>query len=273
MFVFQLKITIILPTINILLKNIMILKKPTSRLSIVNLFADFILSKIPQENESIIQVIDCKNFFVLKGKTSSKDVLDMSKISDEFTLKFSKYMDGVKLSHTIDLIEYDCSLKKSTELKHTYHYSQNCAYHSKQIESFKLNEASYNYDYFVKEVLDDELVLVSEFPHGYSLDQGRLLYYYGKHIIYGIPYNFIYSSLTLLLSTEKHEDGDQIFSIYNNTTNEEESQLSSIVLDVYDFDMSWLRSEIKKVDWSFEITNPLEDYEFIKKKNKDFILI
>ena len=251
----------------------MILKKPTSRLSIVNLFADFILSKIPQDNESIIQVVDCKNFFVLKGKTSSKDVLDMSKISDEFTLKFSKYMDGIKLSHTIDLIEYDCNLKKSTELKYTYHYSQNCSYHSKQIESFKLNESSYDFDYFVREVLDDELVLVSEFPHGYSLDQGRLLYYYGKHITYGIPYNFIYSSLTLLLSTEKHEDGDQIFSIYNNTTNEEESQLSSIVLDVYDFDMSWLKSEIKKVDWSFEITNPLEDYEFIKKKNKDFILI
>lgn len=251
----------------------MILKKPTSRLSIVNLFADFILSKIPQENESIIQVIDCKNFFVLKGQTSTKDILDMSKISDEFTSKFSKYLGDVKLSHTIDLIEYDCNLKKVSELKHTYHYSQNCSYHSNQINSFNEKESSYDYNYFVREVLDDELVLVSEFPHGYSLDQGRLLYYYGKHIVYGIPYNFVYSSLTLSLSTNKDEDGDQIFSIYNNTTNEEEPQLSSVVLDVYDFDMSWLRSEMKKVDWSFELTNPLEDYEFIKKKNKDFILI
>jgi hypothetical protein len=26
------------------------------------------------------------------------------------------------------------------------------------------------------------------------------------------------------------------------------------------------------VDWSIEITNPLEDYDFLKKKVKDFII-
>jgi hypothetical protein len=44
------------------------------------------------------------------------------------------------------------------------------------------------------------------------------------------------------------------------------------LLDVFDFDMSWLEKEIKKVDWSIELTNPLQEYSFIKRRNKDLIL-
>ena len=36
--------------------------------------------------------------------------------------------------------------------------------------------------------------------------------------------------------------------------------------------MNWLEKEIKKVDWSIELTNPLEEYSFIKRRNKDLIL-
>jgi hypothetical protein len=46
----------------------------------------------------------------------------------------------------------------------------------------------------------------------------------------------------------------------------------SAILDVFDFDKTWLSAEMKKVDWSIELTNPLEEYSFIKKKNKDFII-
>jgi len=41
---------------------------------------------------------------------------------------------------------------------------------------------------------------------------------------------------------------------------------------MFDFDFSWLKNEIKKVEWYSEITNPLEDYDFLKKKIKDFII-
>ena len=51
----------------------MILKSPTSKLSIVNLLADYILNKIPKDEESIIQVVDCMNFYVIKGKTTYKE--------------------------------------------------------------------------------------------------------------------------------------------------------------------------------------------------------
>jgi hypothetical protein len=48
--------------------------------------------------------------------------------------------------------------------------------------------------------------------------------------------------------------------------------LTSAILDVFDFDMSWLNTEIKKVDWSIELTNPLQDYDFLKKKVDGFVI-
>jgi hypothetical protein len=36
--------------------------------------------------------------------------------------------------------------------------------------------------------------------------------------------------------------------------------------------MSWLETEMKKVDWSIELTNPLQEYDLIKKKVKDFVI-
>jgi hypothetical protein len=54
--------------------------------------------------------------------------------------------------------------------------------------------------------------------------------------------------------------------------NDVDTVLTSAILDVFDFNMSWLEQDIKKVDWSIEITNPLQDYDFLKKRIKDFII-
>jgi hypothetical protein len=70
----------------------------------------------------------------------------------------------------------------------------------------------------------------------------------------------------------KDEDGENLFSVYNSYLNSEDDRLKSAILDVFDFDMSWLKVEMKKVDWSIELTNPLEEYSFIKKKNNNLIL-
>ena len=207
----------------------MILKSPTSKLSIVNLLADYILNKIPKEEESIIQVVDCMNFYVIKGKTTYKETLDIAKIKDEFTSKFKEQLVDLKLTHTIDLIDYNSKLE------------------------------------------DNNLIFCSEFPHGYSLKQGRLMYYYGKHIFYNIPYNYPFSTLTFTMSTSKDESGDNQFSVKNSHQKEDET-LKSAILDVFDFDMSWLDAEMKKVDWSIELTNPLQEYDFLKKKVKDFVI-
>jgi hypothetical protein len=36
--------------------------------------------------------------------------------------------------------------------------------------------------------------------------------------------------------------------------------------------MSWLEQELKKVDWYIELTDPLLEYNFLKKKVDDFII-
>ena len=60
----------------------MVLKNTDSRILIINLFSDFILSKIPHNEETIIKVVDCTNFFIIKGKTSYNQVLDLTIILD-----------------------------------------------------------------------------------------------------------------------------------------------------------------------------------------------
>ena len=45
------------------------------------------------------------------------------------------------------------------------------------------------------------------------------------------------------------------------------------ILDVFDFDTSAISNEIKKVDCYVEITNPLDEYSFLKERVKDFIII
>lgn len=251
----------------------MILKSSKSKLGIVNLLSDFILSKIPKEEESIIQVSDCNNFYIIKGKTTYSDPLDINEIKNEFIKKFESEIDTIKLTNTIDLLEYDCKLDKKEELNFTYHNTINCSYHHEQIDSYnKKNSLSYKYNYFLKPISDDDsLTFSSSFPHGYSLNQGRLLYYYGKNIFYNIPPSYPVTSLTFYMSTKKDND-EQVFSVLNNFSNDFDDDLKSAILDIFDFDMTWLEKEIKKVDWSVEITNPLDEYDFLKKINRDFLI-
>ena len=125
-----------------------------------------------------------------------------------------------------------------------------------------------------KKIMDeDNLVSVSEFPHGYSLNQGRLLYYYGKHIFYNIPPTYPVTTLTFNLSAKKDEEESPIFSVYNNSLESDDETIQSWALDNFDFDMTWLSTEIKKVDWSIELTNPLSEYDFLIKKNGDSLII
>lgn len=249
----------------------MTLKKQSTRIFLVNLFSDFIISKIPSEEQSIIHVVDCKNFFLIKGKTTSKILLDLSEILSEFNQKYSEYLNEKSITHTIDLIEYDQEIQPLESLTFTYHNTDNCSYHYKQISHFNDTDRSCDYDYFIKEV-DDQMITSSEFPHGYSLGQGRLLYYYGKHIFYNIPPNYPITTLTFNLSTTKDEDNNSNFSVINNFSGHEDETLKSWALDFFDFDMTWLSNEMKKVDWSVELTNPLSEYDFLTKRNKEFII-
>jgi hypothetical protein len=83
----------------------MVIKKESSRIFMINLFADFVLLQIPKNEQSIIKIVDCKNFLVIKGITTSKVELDISEICKDFSNKYSDYLKDNKITHTIDLIE------------------------------------------------------------------------------------------------------------------------------------------------------------------------
>jgi len=251
----------------------MVLKNISSRILITNLFADFIVSKIPHNEETIIKVVDCTNFFIIKGKTSYNQVLDLTIILDEFLKKYEDYLGKVKLSHTVDLMEYDVKINIPNDFEFVYHNTVNCSYHHNQIESYENKKSSYNYNQIVTEITDEDMISVSEFPYGYSLGQGRLHYYYGKHIFYSIPTNYPVNTLIFNMSKNKTEDGEPIFSVRSSISTSIDMTLTSAILDVFDFDMSWLEKEIKKVDWSLELLNPLKEYDFIKKINKNLVIV
>jgi hypothetical protein len=228
----------------------MILKSPNHRISIINLFADYILKTIPVDENTIIQIADCGNFCVVKGKTSYNIPLDISKLSKEFCEKFS-----LKLLNTIDLIEYDKKIINRETYTFTLFNNDNCSYQTKD-ESDD----------------DSDLVVVSEFPHGHSLSQCRLLFYYTKHIVYNIPSNYPFSGLKFEVPIDK-EKLESDFKVFNIHTEEYDKTLKSSILDIFDFDTSVISNEIKKVDCYVEITNPLDEYSFLKERVKDFIII
>ena len=238
------------------------LKKIGGKKFLVNLLSDFIVGKIPGEENSIIKIVDCGNFYVIKGKTTSKEVLFIPNIISEFNEKYKEYIDDRKLTHTIDLIEYDADLKEVRELSHTFHNNtSNCSYHYKDVE---------NYENITEK---DDLVFVSEFPYGHSLTQGRDLYYYCKHIFYNIPSNYPHTSFTFTISKDKHDDGDQKIVVFDEFFKQEDERLQSAILDMFDFDFNKLSQKMKKVDWSIELTNPLQEHDVLKEPVKDFIII
>jgi hypothetical protein len=251
----------------------MVLKNTESRILVINLFTDFILSKIPYNEDTIIKIVDCKNFLIIKGKTSYNQVLDLPEILNEFLTKYENNIGNIKLSHTVDLIEYDIKMNKPTDFEFVYHNNANCSYNYKQIESYENKKSSYDYNYIITEITDEDMVSVSEFPYGYSLGQGRLHYYYGKHIFYSIPSNYPVNTLIFNMSKNKTENDEPIFSARQSNSISIDKTLTSAILDVFDFDMAWLEKELKKVDWSFELLNPLEEYDFIKKINKNLVIV
>ena len=80
-----------------------------SKRGIVNLFAEFILSKIDKNKDSIIQVSDVGSFYVVNGITTSEIFLDINLIRDEFTEKFKEILIelNIKLLNVVDVINYN----------------------------------------------------------------------------------------------------------------------------------------------------------------------
>jgi hypothetical protein len=250
----------------------MILIKKESRGFVVNLFADYILEKIGKNTSTKIEVIDCVNLVIVKGKTNSKEVLDIKKIVSEFNEKFDTILGENKIKNTIDLIDYDLELPDVKKLQITLHNSDNCSFNSIQIDQYKKSENSLDFYYIPMEVENNNLSFTSSFPHGYSLNQGRSLYYLAKIMYYSIPSNYYVDSMSFIIDLNSKEEENQI-KIIDSKTNEFDQIIESAILDYFDFDISKLSEKIESIDFYSELLDPLEEHPIIKKLTKEMIII
>ncbi len=228
-----------------------------------NLFADFILQKFGINSATVIHIVDHNNFVVVNGYTDKKDILNMNEITTEFNKKYSQLVSPI--THTIDLLDYGQEIQPVNSIKSLlYLTSDNNSYHYSLVDNFKENKKSYIFDGIrtYEQLENTHRPSTSEFPHGHSLSQGRTLHYYSKYIGYNLSREIIGTKLSLELNISKEKPIEFISVDWN----EHDEKLESYVLDSFDFNFDKLNENIKKMDLSLEVTNPIEDFDFLKEK-------
>lgn len=194
-----------------------------SRRGVINLFADFILSKIDKNENSIIKVIDCESFMVIRGETTSEVVLDIDKIKNDFTNWFGDLLKsaGIDKINTLDVIKYGSDLKPINE-----------------------GWVDVSKDVFTEQPEPlFELSICSEFPYGYSLSCGRLMNYYTHYM-----FNNMYSTLNIdkakfFFTQGLNENEDFDIDIVSDSWVDKDD-VKSLILDVFDFDLDSFKETV-----------------------------
>lgn len=223
-----------------------------SRRGIVNLFADFILTKIDNKENSIIQVTDCDSFMVIHGLTTSKQILDLEKIKSDFTEWFKDILSevGIEKINTIDIIRYD-----------------------EEIQNIEKGWIKVNKDVFVEEPEPVfELSVSSEFPYGYSLNCGRLMTYYSHYI-----FNHMYSLMNVdevnfFFTKEEDENEDFKIKLVSNSL-ENTNKLKSLILDVFSFDLADFKTKIDDYDIMQDMLFPGKEKPYTKQDMLEHVIL
>lgn len=188
-----------------------------------NLFAEFLLKKFAEGSETNLQVCTCENFSIIKGYTTSPDVLPINKIIDEFN---EKYPDHT-FKNTIDLIDYKDSLETKETISFTF--------------SHKFPELNSNF------------FSISDFPFGCSTVE-KTLYFYFKNIFNKIPSEFPFDWIEFkitIIDKFKIE-----FDISDNYHSDSDGELKSLILDSFDLNIEKFHLDLKKMDLEKYILNP-----------------
>lgn len=216
-----------------------------SKRGIVNLFADFILSKINKTEKSIIQVTDCGVFMVVNGMTTSKELLDVNEIKNEFKETFKELFEELEITdiNTIDVIQYGQEINPMTK-----------------------GWILLDKDVFVEEPESEisEISITSEFPYGYSLDCGRLNTYY-SHYIMNQMYNLLgVDKVSFYFTNEMNDDEDLKIKIVSESKYDKKS-IKSLILDVFDFDLDSFRESLGEYNLIDDILNPKGNKPYLRQ--------
>jgi hypothetical protein len=204
-----------------------------SRRGIVNLFADFIVSKIDPKERSIIQITDCEVFMVLNGQTTSEIELNIDELKNEFNETYKDILKSLGLEHfnVINIIKYGVD-----------------------IVPIETGWVDTNKNVFVEENESfGEISISSEFPYGYSLRTGRSMVYYSHYILNQIS-STIGSDNMFIHFLPKVEDEMDIKVITNSMY--DSKTIKSLILDVFDFDLEDFSNRMESYDITQDILDP-----------------
>lgn len=223
-----------------------------SKRFIVNLFSDFILSKIDKNENSVIQVSDCNNFVVITGKSTSKEILDLQLIKEEFFNEYKDYLEDVGIDHMniIDIINY------GTDVDHL-----NCGW-------VDVNKNLYSESF----ESPTNMITTSEFPYGHSLNCGRSMFYYSNYI-----FNHMYSllgsdNIKFYFTNEINSDEDyNIDLVVNSKINTE--KIKSLILDVFDFNLDTFSKKIENYNLIDDVLNQDKNKPYLVQDMLEHVII
>ena len=221
-----------------------------SRRGIVNLFADFIVSKIDPKERSIIQITDCDVFMVVNGQTTSETELNIDELKNEFNETYKDILKSLGLEHfnVINLIKYGVEISP--------------------IEKGLVNT---NKKVFVEEDESfDEISINSEFPYGYSLRTGRSMAYYSHYILNQIS-STIGSDNMYIHFLPTVDDEVDINVVVNSRYNTE--TIKSLILDVFDFDLEDFSNRMESYDITQDILDPEGDKPYLVQDRLEDVII
>ena len=264
-----------------------------SNRGLVNLFSDYIVKEINKTHQYdvVVEITDCGKFFVINGMTNSDKILDMVKVKETFLETYKSLLTnfGYENVNIIDLIVYDRDLKKKTEFIFDFYKSERPIYHNNiivnilEIPQPKFNSITYNnrleyeLDYSEDDTTNLEyytyspLNISSVFPHGYSLSMGRQELYYSEYISNQLLDVLLTDKLTFKYSSIKVDEDNQID--VESKSRYPKKDISSMTLDVFDFEMLVFNDKIKDYNIMDDITNPFGDKPWlVRDKIKDLIL-
>ena len=221
-----------------------------SRRGIVNLFADFIVSKIDPKEKSIIQITDCEVFMVVNGQTTSETELNIDELKNEFNETYKDILKSLGLEHfnVINLIKYGVGISP--------------------IEKGLVNT---NKKVFVEEDESfDEISINSEFPYGYSLRTGRSMAYYSHYILNQISSTIGSDNMYIHFLPTVDDEAD-INVVVNSRYNTE--TIKSLILDVFDFDLENFSNRMESYDITQDILDPEGDKPYLVQDRLEDVII
>lgn len=223
-----------------------------SKRGIVNLFADFILSKIDKNENSIIQVSDVGSFYVINGITTSETFLDINSIRDEFTEKFQNILTSLEIKslNVIDIIKYN-----------------------QEIGNIEKGWIKVNKIPFIEEPEPlSEISINSEFPYGHSLNCGRLMVYY-THYMFNQVYSTIMTDEVHFFFTKKIDSNEDFKIKIVTDKGLHKDIIKSLILDVFNFDLEEFSSKVVSYDLTQDILDPMGEKPYLIQDRLEDVIV